>query len=128
MAFWSKKKLFDVLKKGFKNDNISTNEDGGKISFELYFSEAKFNVYPYIVLDEDNSIMSIKVNIRKIEKENIYEKLNSFNLKSKYFTAKIRDDIVFLEYNVLVESDNVYDILKCSINSLTELQFEIDMI
>ena len=128
MAFWSKKKLFDVLKKGFKSDNISINEDGGKLSFELSFSEAKFNIYPYIVLDEDQSIMSIMANIRKIEKENIFERLNSFNLKSKYFTAKIKDSVIYLEYNVLVTNDNVYETLKSAINSLNELQFEIDKI
>ena len=128
MAFWGKKNLFDVLKKGFKNDNISINEDSGKLSFELTFSEAKFNLYPYIVLDEDKSVMSILVNVRKIEKENVYEKINTFNLKSKFFTLQLKDSILYLEYNALVSSDNAYEVLKNAVNSLNELQFEIDNI
>ncbi len=128
MAFWGKKNLFDVLKKGFKNDNISINEDSGKLSFELKFSEAKFNLYPYIILDEDKSIMSILVNVRKIEKENVYEKINTFNLKSKFFTLQLKDSILYLEYNALVSGDNAYEVLKNAVNSLNELQFEIDNI
>ncbi len=128
MAFWGKKNLFDVLKKGFKNDNISINEDSGKLSFELTFSEAKFNLYPYIILDEDKSIMSILANVRKIEKENVYEKINTFNLKSKFFTLQLKDSILYLEYNALVSGDNAYEVLKNAVNSLNELQFEIDNI
>ena len=128
MAFWGKKNLFDVLKKGFKNDNISINEESGKLSFELTFSEAKFNLYPYIILDEDKSIMSILVNVRKIEKENVYEKINTFNLKSKFFTLQLKDSILYLEYNALVSGDNAYEVLKNAVNSLNELQFEIDNI
>ena len=128
MAFWGKKNLFDVLKKGFKNDNISINEDSGKLSFELTFSEAKYNLYPYIILDEDKSVMSILVNVRKIEKENVYEKINTFNLKSKFFTLQLKDSILYLEYNALVSSDNAYEVLKNAVNSLNELQFEIDNI
>ena len=128
MAFWSKKKLFDVLKKGFKNDNITVSEEGSKLSFEVSFSEAKFNLYPYVQLDEEKSIMTIMVNLRKIEKENVYEKINAFNLISKYFTLKLKDNILYLEYNILVDNDNTYNVLKTAINSLTELQFEIDKI
>ncbi len=128
MAFWSKKKLFDVLKKGFKNDNITVNEEGNKLSFEVAFVEAKFNLYPYIILDEEKSIMTIMVNLRKLEKENVYEKINAFNLISKYFTLKLKDNILYLEYNILVDNDNTYNVLKSAINSLTELQFEIDKI
>ena len=75
MAFWSKKKLFDILMKNFKNDNISVEFEENRLTFEMYFEEAKFNLYPYIKLDENESIMSIFVNIRKIEKENVYEKI-----------------------------------------------------
>ena len=126
MAFWSKKKLFDVLKKELKNDNISASDENSKLSFEISFKDAKFNLYPYIKLDEEESIMTIEVNIRKVEKENLYEKINSFNLKSKYFALKLNDGILYLEYNVKVTTDNVYSLCKACINSLDELQFEID--
>ena len=128
MAFWSKKKLFDILIKNFKNDNVSVEFEENKLTFEMSFDEAKFNLYPYIKLDENESIMSIFVNIRKIEKENVYEKISNFNLLSKYFTLKLKDNILYLEYNAYVNNDNVYDVLKKATDSLSELQLEIDKI
>ena len=128
MAFWSKKKLFDILSKAFKNDNVTVDVTNNNFSFEINLADASYNLYPYIKLNEEDSIMSIFVNIRKVEKENIYEKINNFNLISKYFTLKLKDSILYLEYNVVVNNDNVYDICKVAINSLKELQFEIDKI
>ncbi len=128
MAFWSKKKLFDILSKGFKNDNVTVDVTNNNFSFEINLTDASYNLYPYIKLNEEDSIMSIFVNIRKVEKENVYEKINNFNLISKYFTLKLKDSILYLEYNVVVNNDNVYDICKVAINSLKELQFEIDKI
>ena len=129
MAFWNKKNLYETLVKAFKNDNISLDEENSKIlSFEISFSEAKFNLYPYFKINEEESILSIECNVRKIEKENVYEKINNFNLISKYFTLKLKDNILYLEYNTKVNIDNVYEVAKLAINSLTELQFEIDKI
>ena len=128
MAFWSKKKLFDILMKNFKNDNISVEFEENRLTFEMYFEEAKFNLYPYIKLDENESIMSIFVNIRKIEKENVYEKINNFNLISKYFTLKLKDNVLYLEYNAFVDNDNVYDVTKKATTALNDLQLEIDKI
>ena len=128
MAFWSKKKLFDILSKGFRNDNVTVDVTNNNFSFEINLTDASYNLYPYIKLNEEDSIMSIFVNIRKVEKENVYEEINNFNLISKYFTLKLKDSILYLEYNVVVNNDNVYDICKVAINSLKELQFEIDKI
>ncbi|MBR6071562.1 MAG: hypothetical protein IKP77_01860 [Acholeplasmatales bacterium] len=128
MAFWSKKKLFDVLSKEFKNNNISIDVDDNKLSFEVNCSDAGYNLYPYIKLDENESIMTILINLRKIGKENIYERINSFNLISKYYTMKLKDSILYLEYNVKVDNDNIYSIVMNSIDSIKELQFEIEKV
>ena len=128
MAFWSKKKLFDLLNKEFKNDGVSVEVDSNKLSFEVNCSEAKINLYPYIKLDEETSIMSILINLRKVQKDNFYDKINEFNLISKYFTLKLKDSILYLEYNVKVDTNNVYEMVKEVIESVKSIQSEIEKI
>lgn len=128
MAFWSKKKLFDVLSKEFKNDNVSVQIENNKFTFEVNCSEAKLNLFPYIKLNEETSIMTIIINLKKVQKDNFYDKINAFNLLSKYFTMKLKDSVLFLEYNVMVDTNNVYEMVKEVIDTVKDLQFEIDKI
>ncbi|MBQ3253789.1 MAG: hypothetical protein IJA65_04450 [Acholeplasmatales bacterium] len=124
------KKLIDRLTKYFNENNIALERNGNKHSFELILKECSYALYPYFLLDDDNDELSIVINIRKIDgiaSINDYEKINSFNQVSKYFTAKIsKDNVIFIEYNAIVCADNIKEIFINSLESITSLQKEID--
>lgn len=128
MAFWSKKKINDSISKYFLERNVSTTSDFGVLSLELNFKESGYSIYPYIKIDEDNEEISIMVNIREValDKEVDFNKLNSFNLNSKYFTAKYKNNAIVLEYNTSVNYDNASKLVHNSLESLFALQGEID--
>lgn len=128
MAFFNKKKLFDVLGKEFKNNNTSYEVKDNKFSFEINCSEAGYNLYPYIKYDENDAFVTIVINIRQIGKENVYEKLNNFNLLSRFFTMKLKDNVLYLEGNIIANNDTIYDIIIEYVNSIKELQFEIEKV
>ena len=119
----------DKLIKYFKENNIAYNEVGNKIETEIVFKDKNISLYPYFMVEED--YFSIIINIRKItEKLNLdlYQKINSFNLVSQYFVAKIsNENILYLEYNTLY-TDNLRDIFESSISSLNELLSFIETI
>lgn len=123
MAFWNKKSLFDKLNKYFKDNNISIDEIDEAYSFELSFD--KFNLFPYFKLNDDE--LNIIINLKK--DSNLNNKLiNEINLKSKFFTLKNKDDILYLEYNTFVDSDNVVDVFTKVISSINELEKELEKI
>ena len=119
----------DKLIKYFKENNITYTEVSNKIETEIVFKDKNISLYPYFKVDDD--YFSIIVNIRKItEKLNLdlYQKLNSFNLVSQFFVAKIsNENILYLEYNTLY-TDNLRDIFESTISSLNELLSFIETI
>ena len=123
MAFWNKKSLFDKLNKYFKDNNNSIDEIDEAYSFELSFD--KFNLFPYFKLNDDE--LNIIINLKK--DSNLNNKLiNEINLKSKFFTLKNKDDILYLEYNTFVDSDNVVDVFTKVISSINEFEKELEKI
>ena len=108
MAF-SRSKEKGKLIKYFKDNNIAYNEANNKVETEIVFKD---------------KIISIIINIRKINEKlnlDLYQRLNSFNLVSQYFVAKIsNDNILYIEYNTMY-SDNVVDIFDNAIGSLNDL-------
>ncbi|MCR5349490.1 MAG: hypothetical protein K6E20_00705, partial [Acholeplasmatales bacterium] len=97
--------------------------DNEVYSFSLNIND--FNLYPYFTVNDDN--ISIIVNIKKTDSsDELYKNINDFNLKSKYFTAKYKDKILYLEYNFYAVNDNVVDILDSCISSLNNLGADID--
>lgn len=123
---FGKKKLQDYLIKYFNEKNISFEKnDDSTISFTISFQE--ISIYPYINASNDG-VLSILINIKKIENKNRLEqleKINKFNLNSNFFTAKIKDDILLLEYNTVIENDDVKEYLDVLIDSITNLKEEI---
>ncbi len=121
---FGKKKIIDLIIKYFNEKKISYEKNLNIISFSASYND--FSIYPYIKINEENQQVSFLVNIRKInQKENVFEKLNTFNIKSQFFRAILNEDIIVLEYNTLVDSDNLNDILDQMIDSLSSLRVEI---
>ena len=126
MAFWSKKKMIDSLNKYFNENKVTVSSKDEFITFDLYLDKG-YTIYPYIKLDEENDNFSILINLRELKEKNIYEKLNSFNIKSMYLTAKVNEDgIIILEYNGKAYHDNIVDILNNIIETIFDLQDDID--
>jgi hypothetical protein len=87
-----------------------------------------YSLYPYYVTNSDKKELSIIINLRKIDNDLMisdYERINAFNLKSKYFQAKIKDRILYLEYNTKVDSSKS-EIIHEVIESVFILSKEID--
>lgn len=126
-TLFSSKKLIDKIEKYFIDSKTTLNHENNRYSFELFLSESGYSLYPYFMLNEDETIISIIVNVRKKEEnEDIYSKLNAFNLISKYFTAKCNDESIYLEYNSPIGYDNLKEIFKNTIESIFSLQEDID--
>lgn len=121
MAF-SRSKEKGKLIKYFKDNNIAYNEANNKVETEIVFKDKNISLYPYFIVNDD--YFSIIINIRKINEKlnlDLYQRLNSFNLVSQYFVAKIsNDNILYIEYNTMY-SDNVVDIFDNAIGSLNDL-------
>ena len=121
---FGKKKIIDLIIKYFNEKKISYEKNLNIVSFSASYND--FSIYPYIKINEESQQVSFLVNIRKInQKENVFEKLNTFNIKSQFFRAILNEDIIVLEYNTLVDSDNLNDILDQMIDSLSSLRVEI---
>ena len=114
--------------KYFKERKISLTENNNKYEFELNFPNKKFNLYPYFTLDSD--YLSIVINIKRVNDKEINQILpmvNGFNAKSKYFTMKIFNNVVYLEYNTFLD-DSFKVFLDEVFNSLNSLEEDIDNI
>ena len=124
---FGKKKIADLLIKYFNEKKISYEKELNNFSFTVSYND--FSIYPYIRVNEEEGLISILVNIRKIgSKENVFEKLNSFNLKSQFFKAILNENAIILEYNACLSSDNFDDILDCIIESLSSLKEDIKLL
>lgn len=126
MAFWNKKSIRECILKYLEEQEVSFKEEFGCITFELYFKREEFSVFPYIKINEMNEELSFIVNLKEIENYKDCQKLNKFNSLSKYVCAKHKDNMLFLEYNALINSDQAPIIIDKIIESLYGLQSEID--
>ena len=117
MAFWSKKKLSEILIKSFKNDNITYKLEGNVLSFE--FPISNIMLYPYIKIDDDSEEYSIVINIKKEENVN-FNNLNDFNINSRYFKAMYDNGIIYLSY-VFASDENIKQELNRILGSLNPL-------
>lgn len=128
MGLFSRKTVKDEIKKMFLENN--TTIDGvNPFSFQLNLS--RFTLFPYVTLEDgkENVDLHFMINIRKIETltNNVYLNINSFNLKSKYLTCKLSEEnVIVLEYNTNVNTDNVKEILNDIIESVFNLEDLID--
>ncbi|MGM9970197.1 MAG: hypothetical protein ACI35S_07365 [Anaeroplasma sp.] len=126
LGIFGNKKLIDKLLKYFNEKNITIINENNKYSFELFMVESGYSLFPYFTLDDESNELSIVINV--IKKEEVdYNKVNSFNLKSKFFAAKIsNENIIYLEYNTIVNADNIKEIFMNVIESVFSLQEDID--
>lgn len=129
MGLFSSKKIIDKLSKYFKSNNYEYEDNHGKLSFSLLLKNKNYNLYPYLSIDEQTGYVSIIINIRRIaKKDDNLAMANAFNLKSKYFVLKIKQDIVYLEYNFISSADLIVDQLTDILNSIYSLEEDIDNI
>ncbi len=130
MAFWSKKKIMDSLIKYLSEQGVTWHEEFDCITFELYFQKSGYSLYPYIRINESKEELSILINLKKVEENYLTQKgasrINDFNVLSKYFTAKIKEGVLILEYNCTIDYDITSKMVNNSIESLFSLQEEID--
>ena len=123
MGLFSHSKQKDKIIKYLKNENISYDVKNDKIVIELMFKDKGFSLSPYFIVDDEEDDFSMVINIKKIDKVNtdIYEKINSFNMSSKYFSMKIsKEKIIYIEYNTNID-DNVVKVFELLVASLYEL-------
>ena len=126
MALWSKKKVGTKIINYLKEKNISYQIDEQSstiIKFELCFTDSGFILYPYISVDEINSLVTFNVNVSQINvKNNGYNFLNEINKKSIFLKAYITDDsILVLEYRFKV-IDDISITLEGIFNNLFSLE------
>lgn len=123
MALFSKKKMSNELVKYFTNNKISY-EIGEDTSISFMIAFDSFSIFPYIFLNEDNNSINIIVNIKKIGNKEIGDalvRINDFNINSTYFQAKIKDNVILLEYSFISKDlDDVFDSLIDSLISQKE--------
>ena len=117
MAFWSKKKAIEILIKSLRSDNVSFKENDNVISFEYQINDSI--LYPYLKFNEETDDASIVINIKKQVLKG-YEKINEFNINSRYFKAAVKDDLVYLSYTFTAD-DNIRDELNKILGSLNPL-------
>lgn len=125
MAFWNKKSSEDILLKSLTKDNITVEKDENSYSFTISFGD--YCLYPYFNFDGKG--LSLMINIREYlnkDLNDVLAKINAFNTKSPYFVAKLKDDVIYLEYNAVADNDTVVEVFKSSIGSLNNLKADID--
>lgn len=129
MALWSKKKLDSKIINYFNDKKITyeiVEDEITKLNFELCFPEAKFILYPYLTID--GSLISFNINISQTSKGYSLDKLNSFNMKSRYFKTYITPEgLVVLEYR-FNNTDDIVKNLDILIQSLYDLTSEISQL
>ncbi len=120
------KKQIDKLNKYFLEKKIELKEENDKYSFEIVFQELGYSIFPYFSFNEEKNEIAIVINLRK--DDNIsFQKLNEFNIKSKYFTAKVSsNNIIYLEYCTILSNDLYKEMLNDILDSIAMLALEID--
>lgn len=124
MALWSKKKISSKITKYFDDKQISyvvEEQNNTVIKFDLCFVNEGFILYPYITIDEANSIISFNVNVAECNLKNNYNIINQINQNSVYLKSFIQDEILVLEYRLKIV-DDVKIVLDSIINDLYSLE------
>lgn len=124
MALWSKKKISSKITKYFDDKQISyvvEEQNNTVIKFDLCFVNEGFILYPYITIDEANSIISFNVNVAECNLKNNYNIINQINQNSIYLKSFIQDEILVLEYRLKIV-DDVKIVLDSIINDLYSLE------
>ena len=102
MALWSKKKVGTKIVNYLKDKNISyqlEEQASTIIKFELCFLESGFILYPYITIDEVNSLVTFNVNVSQVNMKNAFNVVNEINRKALFLKSYVTDDsILVLEY------------------------------
>lgn len=121
------KKQIDKLNKYFLEKKIELKEEAdNKYSFEIVFNELGYSIFPYLKLNDENNQIAIVINLRKCD--NVpYEAINTFNVKSKYFSAKVSSNkIIYLEYCTILSNDLFKETINDILNSISMLAADID--
>lgn len=133
MAFWTKKKVLNKIIEYLNTNNSTFTLNDGVLSFEVYLSKENYSLTPYLTLSNDDKCLSIKINLRKLnnDEENNSKfvfKLNDYNNKVRFFSAKIEESskILYLEYNTFISYDNIDELLDTVIEEIFMLQTEIN--
>ena len=125
MALWSKKKVGTKIVNYLKDKNISyqlEEQASTIIKFELCFVESGFILYPYITIDEDNSLVTFNVNVSQVNMKNAFNVVNEINRKALFLKSYVTDDsILVLEYRFKAV-DDISITLEGIINNVFSLE------
>lgn len=129
MAFWNKKKVDSRFISYFIDKKIPyevENNEVIRIKFEMCLKEKQLMIYPYLTIDDHTISLNVNLVEHSLKGYN-FERLNEFNLQSKFFKAYITDTgIVVLEYRFMQGDD--CSILDELLQNLVNLQNEIDVL
>lgn len=125
MALWSKKKVGTKIVNYLKDKNISyqlEEQASTIIKFELCFVESGFILYPYITVDEVNSLVTFNVNVSQVNMKNAFNVVNEINRKALFLKSYVTDDsILVLEYRFKAV-DDISITLEGIINNVFSLE------
>ena len=125
MALWSKKKVGTKIVNYLKDKNISyqlEEQASTIIKFELCFLESGFILYPYITIDEDNSLVTFNVNVSQVNMKNAFNVVNEINRKALFLKSYVTgDSILVLEYRFKAV-DDISITLEGIINNVFSLE------
>lgn len=125
MALWSKKKVGTKIVNYLKDKNISyqlEEQASTIIKFELCFLESGFILYPYITIDEVNSLVTFNVNVSQVNMKNAFNVVNEINRKALFLKSYVTDDsILVLEYRFKAV-DDISITLEGIINNVFSLE------
>lgn len=125
MALWSKKKVGTKIVNYLKDKNISyqlEEQASTIIKFELCFVESGFILYPYITIDEINSLVTFNVNVSQVNMKNAFNVVNEINRKALFLKSYVTDDsILVLEYRFKAV-DDISITLEGIINNVFSLE------
>ena len=125
MALWSKKKVGTKIVNYLKDKNISyqlEEQASTIIKFELCFVESGFILYPYITIDEVNSLVTFNVTVSQVNMKNAFNVVNEINRKALFLKSYVTDDsILVLEYRFKAV-DDISITLEGIINNVFSLE------
>ena len=125
MALWSKKKVGTKIVNYLKDKNISyqlEEQASTIIKFELCFVESGFILFPYITIDEINSLVTFNVNVSQVNMKNAFNVVNEINRKALFLKSYVTDDsILVLEYRFKAV-DDISITLEGIINNVFSLE------
>ena len=126
MGLFSKTDL-EKLVKYLNKKEISFEKEDDKISLQIVMKNSNYTIFPYLEIKKDG-ILAFCVNLKNVKPSlELYEKINDFNTRSKLLSAKINENILYLEYNSYI-FDNIVNLFENILNELFLLEEEIDVL